>query len=174
MFFNFAVLNILTGIFMEKALHNTKPDRDSQALEQRRLEGEEAKELTRIFSELSGESGLMTRDDFTYHMKDLDVRANLINLGLEVRDADMFFEILTAISGKDTVQISDFVYYCSRMKGGATSIDLQSLAFEVKLIHKELSALLTVFPEAAAAARNSTSTGLPSAAPRSESKKSKA
>merc|ERR1712176_245794 len=147
MFFNFAVLNILTGIFMEKALHNTRPDRDSQALEQRRADEKEQKELAKLFSDLSGEDGIMTRDEFTYHMKDLEVRSTLINLGLEVKDADMFFNILTSITGRDECVIDDFVHYCSRMKGNASSLDLQSLAFEVKVMHRHVKRLAEIAAE---------------------------
>merc|ERR1712048_550790 len=100
------------------------------------------KELAKLFYDLSGEDGIMTREEFTYHMRDLGVRSNLINLGLEVRDADMFFQILTTITGEDSIEIEDFVHYCSRMKGGATSIDLQSLAFEVRIIHQQVNALV--------------------------------
>jgi len=48
-----------------------------------------------------------------------------------------FFHMLANISNSDEVDIDTFVEGCMRMKGSATSIDMQSLVYETKLIHHE-------------------------------------
>merc|ERR1712190_575591 len=58
--------------------------------------------------------------------------------GIDIKDTEMFFEMLTIGSGNknDKVQISLFVWACLRMKGVATSLDLHSMDFELRLMHQ--------------------------------------
>merc|ERR1712176_1078437 len=46
----------------------------------------------------------------------------------------MFFTMLTSISEGDEVDLSTFIMGCLRMKGLATSIDLHTLSFEMKML----------------------------------------
>jgi len=50
----------------------------------------------------------------------------LASLGLDIRDAERFFELLEDNSSE--IDIGFFVDACMKLKGAATSIDLQGLA----------------------------------------------
>jgi hypothetical protein len=136
-FFGFAVVTILSGIFIEKALCAAQPDRESMALEQRRLDESETAQLKDLLSTIDKEKrGKLRLEEFTCALDDMHVQAYLRSLGLAVNDANMFFHLLVNQSGTDELPIDDFAQRMCRMKGNATSMDLQSLMFEVSLIRK--------------------------------------
>lgn len=137
LFFNFSVLNILTGIFLEQALHNSQPDRDALMLHQRRKDEAEVIELTRLFHKMDrNESGTLTYSEFMEYGTDSEMTARLSTLGLDIKDTQQFFEVIAEISGSHILLIDDFVKHCTKMKGTATGIDLQVLSYQVRLLQR--------------------------------------
>merc|ERR1711879_133637 len=62
--------------------------------------------------------------------------------GLSLKDAEMFFTLMKAVTGEGEVDIALFVAGCMRMRGAASSMDLHAMSFELKVMHtrqKELS-----------------------------------
>lgn len=142
-FFNFAVLNILAAVFLEKTLRNAEPDREAMMLEQRRNWVLESQALTELFQRMDSEGlGCINYHQFEENLKDSKVRLYFASLGLEVNDAKMFFKVLTSISGTSDIAIDDFIDHCTKMKGPASSIDLHGLAFQVKLMHRQIKQLV--------------------------------
>merc|ERR1719313_1538748 len=82
-FFTFALFNILTGIFVEKAVVAASPDRDDLILQQKKKAKEDAAEFRRMCHMLdeSGD-GLITSDEFEKRMQDEVMVAYLGTLGL--------------------------------------------------------------------------------------------
>jgi len=142
LFFNaftqIALLNILTGIFVENAMKFAAPDRDTLALEHRKQELVQATELRRICHEIdkSG-NGKLSTEEFEEHIAQGKLHAYLATLGLDIKDSKLFFDMLREASLRDgEVDIESFVNGCMRLKGGATSLDMQALLFETKVIHR--------------------------------------
>merc|ERR1712048_445890 len=79
--------------------------------------------------------GTISLPEFLQMLEDHRVRAYLNVRGIEVKDAEMFFRMLSTSSGTDEVDIHSFVEGCLRLKGLATSVDLHQLRFE----HKRLT-----------------------------------
>ena len=50
---------------------------------------------------------------------------------------ETFFKMLVEIQGAETVDASTFANACVRMKGAATSIDLQTVMFNTHLMTKD-------------------------------------
>merc|ERR1712007_297987 len=73
-----------------------------------------------------------------YYLKDEYVQAYFATLGLDVHDAQMFFKVLTRASGRAEVSIEEFVDRAVKMKGEATSLDLQGVACEVRRIREDV------------------------------------
>eukprot|EP00928_Gymnodinium_smaydae_P005884 TRINITY_DN12039_c0_g1_i1.p1 TRINITY_DN12039_c0_g1~~TRINITY_DN12039_c0_g1_i1.p1 ORF type:complete len:607 (-),score=107.34 TRINITY_DN12039_c0_g1_i1:305-2125(-) len=141
-FFNFAVLNILGGIFIEKALVAAQPDRESMALEQRRTEEKEAQELQRMISAMDADgSGTLTVEEFATAVENRYAKAYLSSLGLDIHDAVFFFNTLAELQGSDELDIGEVVSRLTRMKGNAKALDLQSVAFEISTMRKEFHQL---------------------------------
>jgi len=128
-FIEIAVMNILTGLFVENAMKLAKPDRDIRALEVCREEVSQQKQLMRLCEELDQDgSGTLTKDEFAKHMNDGKLKYFLATLGLDIKDAERFFEILD--DENNEIDIGLFVDACMKLKGAASSIDLQDLTLK--------------------------------------------
>merc|ERR1711976_742791 len=70
-FFTFAVMNILTGIFVENATKLATPDREHLMLQQRRKDEQDASELRELCMAMDEDgSGSLTRDEFMVKIRD--------------------------------------------------------------------------------------------------------
>jgi len=145
-FIQVALLNILTGIFVENAIKLAQPDRDSLAWQQRKQEAAAAKDMVDIFTQLDTDgSGTVSRKEFGEHIQSGKLKSYLMLLGLDIRDAESFFDMMANLNtGDDEVDIEEFIQGCQRLKGYATSVDVQSLMFETKRLHKDLTSLENV------------------------------
>mmetsp|Transcript_9666 Transcript_9666/g.21562 ORF Transcript_9666/g.21562 Transcript_9666/m.21562 type:complete len:691 (-) Transcript_9666:128-2200(-) len=144
-FFNFAVYNVLTGIFVERAMSVAEPGRDGMILELRRKERAELEQVRRLCHAMDFDnSGSITWAEFSERLENETVKACLQSIGLDVKDAYMFFTTLTEISGDGKVDIDAFCEGCMKMKGQASSIDLAALAFEAKLIRRDVDKAITM------------------------------
>eukprot|EP00931_Biecheleriopsis_adriatica_P108889 TRINITY_DN83158_c0_g1_i1.p1 TRINITY_DN83158_c0_g1~~TRINITY_DN83158_c0_g1_i1.p1 ORF type:complete len:587 (-),score=103.08 TRINITY_DN83158_c0_g1_i1:90-1850(-) len=138
-FWHFSMLNVVTGIVMEKAVQNSQPDRDDQMKEQRKNEERLGMELTKIFRRMDlDRNGMLNLAEFVNCLKDENVRHYLGSLGLSIQDARTFFKTMNTISGQSEVKIEDFVGHCLSLKGYATAVELAQLSFEVKTLRREL------------------------------------
>jgi len=134
-FVQIAVLNILTGVFVENALKLAQPDRETMALEHRKIELEESNALRTICQEIDVTgSGTIKAADFYRQVANDKLKACLQVLGLNINDAQLFFQMLSTTD--DEVDIEEFVSGCMKLKGAATSIDMQSVLFQTRLIHR--------------------------------------
>merc|ERR1719454_1368410 len=82
-------------------------------------------------------SNTISMHEFELFMQNGELRQYFDVRGIDVKDADMFFKMLCAaaeVSGTE-VDIETFIGGCMRLKGFASSIDVQTLAFESKLMH---------------------------------------
>lgn len=128
-FIEIAVMNILTGLFVESAMKLAQPDHDSRALEVCRAENAQHRQLMRLCEELDKDgSGTLTKQEFSKNMNNGKLKYFLATLGLDIRDAERFFELLEDNSSE--IDIGLFVDACMKLKGAATSIDLQGLALK--------------------------------------------
>ena len=57
--------------------------------------------------------------------------------GIDIKNAETFFKMLVELQGEDTIDASTFANACVRMKGAATSIDLQTVMFTTHLMNKD-------------------------------------
>jgi len=132
-FIQVALLNILTAVFVENALKLAQPDRDQQALEQRKKELAEAQELRSLCETIDlDNSGTINPNQFCANFRQGKLRAHLQVLGLHIKDAEVFYELLLADGEAKEVEIEDFVAGCMRLRGSATSLDLQTVLHYIR------------------------------------------
>jgi len=137
LFIQIAVMNIVTGIFVENAMKYAVPDREAIALQQHKKDLSEAEALRQLCMDIDRDnSGRITLHTFceTYESNPR-LRDHLAVLGLDIYDAQRFFEILSAFHNDEHVDIDSFVSYCLRLRGFATSIDLQNLMLQSSIIY---------------------------------------
>eukprot|EP00929_Paragymnodinium_shiwhaense_P118062 TRINITY_DN8968_c0_g1_i1.p1 TRINITY_DN8968_c0_g1~~TRINITY_DN8968_c0_g1_i1.p1 ORF type:complete len:697 (-),score=95.17 TRINITY_DN8968_c0_g1_i1:185-2275(-) len=137
LFFAVAVWNIVTSIFLENTLRKAQPDQETELFEKHKRDVEDAKELMGFILKADADaSGMLSREEFNDFLKDDKFRAYFDMRGIDVKDANVFFDMLTTSIENDEVDLESFVGSCLRVKGNATSIDLHSLAFENKMMHQ--------------------------------------
>lgn len=137
-FFVIAVWNIVTSIFIERTMELAKPDVDGLMLLKRRRDIDDARELMKLCTMVDKDmSGTISSDEFEFFIQNEAFRQYFDVRGIDVKDAAMFFQMLCAaaeVTG-DEVDVDTFIGGCLRLKGVASSIDVQTLAFEAKLMH---------------------------------------
>jgi len=134
-FMQIAVMNILTGIFVEQAMKLAQPDRDQQAYKQHRAEIAEAAELHKMCCEMDiNGDGTIKRSELCEFIEEGKLKAFLMTLGLNLKNADLFFHIIDA--AKDEIDIETFVQECMNLRGNASNFDLAYLIIHMKEIEK--------------------------------------
>jgi len=134
-----SMANIITSLYVEKALKAAQPDVEELLFSKHKEDLAAATELRMIFNKIdANNSGTLSFEEFEECMADFNVCAYFEMRGLAIKDAEMFFKMLIAISEIDEVDIGSFVGGCLKMKGVAMNIDLVMLHYEVKLMHRAL------------------------------------
>jgi len=139
-FFVVVAWNVITSTFMEKAARLAQPDIDALMLDKHHQDIMDAKHMSEVFAHLDTDhSGNISVQEFMEMTQDPVFLEFMQIRGIDIKDAKMFFNMLVSGSRGSEVDIKTFIGSCLRMKGLATSIDLHTLGFEVKTIHKRLS-----------------------------------
>eukprot|EP00929_Paragymnodinium_shiwhaense_P061670 TRINITY_DN30828_c0_g1_i1.p1 TRINITY_DN30828_c0_g1~~TRINITY_DN30828_c0_g1_i1.p1 ORF type:complete len:773 (-),score=123.88 TRINITY_DN30828_c0_g1_i1:146-2464(-) len=130
-FFMVAAWNIVTGLFVDRALKLAQPDLDLLARDKLKQDQSDAKDLQVILRSLDADgSGRITHDEVQQLVHDIRFRNKLTVLGIDIKDVDMFYRMLASVTHEDEVRIDAFVAGCMRLKGTACSLDLHSLCFQ--------------------------------------------
>jgi len=138
-FLYFAVLNILTGVFVESAMKTSKQDRNNIIHEERRSQQSLVTNMINLFHSFDdNNSGTINMEEFEKHQSRPEVRAYFAHLDLDVSDLWQFFKTLTDMSPKGTVEIETFVEGCTRMRGSARRSDFVTLNLETSRMFKSL------------------------------------
>eukprot|EP00428_Durinskia_dybowskii_P016621 CAMPEP_0170214138 /NCGR_PEP_ID=MMETSP0116_2-20130129/6696_1 /TAXON_ID=400756 /ORGANISM="Durinskia baltica, Strain CSIRO CS-38" /LENGTH=614 /DNA_ID=CAMNT_0010464695 /DNA_START=110 /DNA_END=1955 /DNA_ORIENTATION=- len=139
-FSQIALLNILTALFVNKAMDYTKPDTETAAMELRRKDIADYDELSNLAREMAQEGDSISVEDFEREMRSGPLGARLGLLGLTIADPDSFFDLLAPTGRTSTKRISvdEFVEGCMRMKGGASGIDMHIVEKQTRLVLRSL------------------------------------
>lgn len=141
-FTQIALLNILTGIFVENAIKLAIPDRQALAMQQQRADAALADDLRRFLESLDVDSsGTISWKEFSKVANDPRVSTLLAVMGLDIRDAKMFFDMVVRSTGNPEVEIALLTDALLRMKGDATSFDVQAVAFKMHALSAKVEDL---------------------------------
>jgi len=146
-FFEFAVFNVLTGVFVDHAMKVSAADRELALAEQKKKERSEAERLRDTCRLIDSDGdGKISWPEFHSFLHYENGYRNMASLGLDIFDSKKFFKNLMVMTNQRDIDITQFVSGCMRMKGGATGIDLHSLYSDLNSIHRrqeEMQALVT-------------------------------
>jgi len=136
-FTQIALINIITGIFVDNAMQSLSPNREQMAI---KLEEEEqgfADELKKLCIAVDADhSGFLTKEQFEDGIDKGRIPLLLHLLGLDQDHVQNFFDVLCASSDDNQVDIESFVRGCMRLKGPATSFDVQILLSNVDKLER--------------------------------------
>lgn len=134
----FAVLNVVTGVFVNEAMIMAAKDQELAIEEELSREGSEIDDFSRMFHEADADgNGLVNWDEMAEHLEDSRVKAYFKALNLDVAEAKMLFRLLD-LDGSGEISIDEFVTGCIKVKGQAKGIDIHCLRYETKKLIKEL------------------------------------
>lgn len=140
--FTFAVSNIVTGVFVEKALRAVRPDIDSLALERRRQEQEIVRDLYELVKAFDKDgTGKISRETFHALALDRKVGRQLQMRGLSIKDVSMLFEALLGTTDASSLDIATLVAGCAKIKGAASSLDVEVLNVRMQGLMQEIRQL---------------------------------
>eukprot|EP00929_Paragymnodinium_shiwhaense_P034652 TRINITY_DN1881_c0_g4_i1.p1 TRINITY_DN1881_c0_g4~~TRINITY_DN1881_c0_g4_i1.p1 ORF type:complete len:686 (+),score=100.50 TRINITY_DN1881_c0_g4_i1:20-2077(+) len=141
-FSQFAVLNVVTGVFCQAAVESAQRDRElmvqSMVTNKQRFVDALGEQFTNMFKQFSMGEGGLTFKAFESHMHVKSVREYFALLELDTSDAWMLFKLLDD-DGSGIINVEEFVDGCLRLKGTARSIDLAKLSMEFKHISQRFN-----------------------------------
>eukprot|EP00747_Dinoflagellata_sp_TGD_P103287 gnl/TRDRNA2_/TRDRNA2_168913_c0_seq6.p1 gnl/TRDRNA2_/TRDRNA2_168913_c0~~gnl/TRDRNA2_/TRDRNA2_168913_c0_seq6.p1 ORF type:complete len:480 (-),score=67.96 gnl/TRDRNA2_/TRDRNA2_168913_c0_seq6:60-1499(-) len=125
----FAVMNVVTGVFVESSIRQAEEDRDEMMLDQLKV---------LFLSHDEDESGAINLEEFQKFLKRPELQTMLKEMQLDPRDGDLLFELLDEDrSGEITNE--ELVSGCMRLRGQARNLELAAFMHETDLSFKRWS-----------------------------------
>jgi len=125
----FAMLNVITGVFVESALQTANDDKKKLLMYQMR----------QWFAEADvDKTETLTWDEFRRHLENPKMERFLKIVDLDTQEAWDLFHLLD-IHGRGEIHADDFVNGCVRVTGTAKAIDLVTLMHQYKVTMEKLS-----------------------------------
>merc|ERR1740121_1510661 len=135
-FFRFAFLSIVTSIFVDKAKKLGQPDEEEILLDRQEDEHKVAQKLHSMFARLDGDQdGHVSLEEIQLLCNDPSTRFFFELHGIGIKDVEAFFQELVDSRGSNNrVEISILVDACMKVKGHATSLDVQLLMAQMSSV----------------------------------------
>jgi len=132
----FAVLNIVTGIFLQNAEKASQHDLANVARENDKRQKLDQRHLKQLFQEMDkNNSGSINAAEFAEALENKAVHNYFKMLHIDVADAHGFFMTLVHLSSEKEVDVDTFVDSCTKLKGDAKRADVQILTWRMKQMH---------------------------------------
>lgn len=131
-----ALLNVITAVFVETAMQRSQNDRELLVQQELEQKVEFVDTLQRVFEELDANgSGSLTMEEFERQIQDEHILTYLSTLEIEVDQVRMLLPLLD-LDRNGEVDIDEFINGCIRLKGGARSLDVGILQYQIEwLLH---------------------------------------
>lgn len=137
-FFYFAVTNVLTGIIVENIEKLARKEDEDMVLEFHKSQNSLAGKVKKLYKKFNtGQTGLMNFQEFSARLEEPIVQAYFKDIDVEARHAELFFRTLVDLNGGADVDIDTFLTGCERLRGFATSIDIQCLVGQMRHAHHQ-------------------------------------
>ncbi|CAK0827250.1 unnamed protein product [Prorocentrum cordatum] len=122
-----AVLNVITGVFVDSAVDAARTQREYLVQKEIELKEKWCQEMRSLFHEMDADgSGTVCLSEVRFFFNDDRLRSYFTALGLETQDAERLFLLLDEGETGD-IDIDMFLNGCLRLKGTARSIDVYQL-----------------------------------------------
>merc|ERR1740123_2939013 len=123
-----------------KMMKLAKPDEEALVMERKQQEMQDAVELRTLLKEVDENGdGTITQGELEKALQMVRIRHKFELLGVDMRDANMFFTTLSSIMCSDALSIDHFIDGCLRMKGPASSLDVQAIGIQVRDLAQQVA-----------------------------------
>jgi len=138
-----SLCNIITSLFLEKAMSLAQPEANARALEHFKDNLASARELAGLFHMMSGNSETVTPEHLSVCLGDVKTASLLATHGIDINDVDAFLELIQD-SNEAQIHVRTFVRGCMSLKGTAKSIDLLAVKHKLHVLEGLLKQLLGI------------------------------
>jgi len=138
-----AVVNIVTGIFVESAMQCNQADRDMVVQEELAIKMRYRDRMRCVFDEIDHDgTGRLSLEEFEKKLDDERVIAYFDTLKLDVSDARKLFTLLD-YDRSGEIDADEFLNGCQKLKGESRALDLAMLSYEVCWVVEAVAHLST-------------------------------
>jgi len=131
-----AVINSVTGVFVESALQANVKDRDIVVHEELQNKKAYLQSMREVFEEMDGDGkGTISLDEFEEKLKDERVIAYFNVLQLDVSDATVLFQLIDDDHSNE-VGIDEFLVGCYKLQGQSRALDMKIMQQEVHFLQE--------------------------------------
>eukprot|EP00413_Alexandrium_margalefii_P000911 CAMPEP_0204515604 /NCGR_PEP_ID=MMETSP0661-20131031/2710_1 /ASSEMBLY_ACC=CAM_ASM_000606 /TAXON_ID=109239 /ORGANISM="Alexandrium margalefi, Strain AMGDE01CS-322" /LENGTH=237 /DNA_ID=CAMNT_0051520931 /DNA_START=1 /DNA_END=714 /DNA_ORIENTATION=- len=133
-----AFLNVTTGVFVDHAVELGRTQRDYLVQKELQLKEKYMREMRDLFMAIDEDgSGSVTQDEVEAYFEDRRMQSYFAALGINAADTGRLFSLLDN-DGDGHLSIDEFLEGCMRLRGQASSIDVQHLHMDVKKVKRLL------------------------------------
>lgn len=134
----FAVVNIVTGIFVDTALQCNSSDKEAVVQEELAAKEKYLERMRLAFEEMDANgTGLLSMDEFQRKLDDERVQAYFNALKLDVSDASKLFMLLDYDQSGE-IGIDEFLTGVHKLKGESRALDMAIMMYEVRWLAEAL------------------------------------
>lgn len=135
---NFALLNVVTAVMVEKVFEFAQDEKMQQAKTSNKTRALAIKKIQRLFTAVDKDcSGSVTTKELKDGVLNGEVTKQFQDLGIAKHDVDTLFQCLD-VDGNGELSIAEFIEGCLRMHGVATAKDLLRIQYDVHRSRKSL------------------------------------
>lgn len=144
-FVKFALTNIISGMFIDRAFKAVVNDRDFGILEEAREDREYSGRIKGLFYELDvDQSETLTWDEIEQHLGNPHVKAYFAWLGISLHRAKTVFELID-YNGDEEITVNEFLAGCHMLRGQATNTEAKVVQRELETENRWLTLLVQKF-----------------------------
>jgi hypothetical protein len=138
----FAVINIVTGVFVDSAISIGKSSLDIAVADEVSVKKDHMESLRTLFTELHKDENFfeLDLDELRASLNNESVIAFFKILKLDVRQADLLFRMLDR-DGSGSIDMDEFIHGCYELKGDASLFDQKIMQSEQKVMQSELKSI---------------------------------
>ncbi|CAK9014468.1 unnamed protein product [Durusdinium trenchii] len=137
----FAILNVITGVFVNTAIESAVVDKEVATKKQVQAKNHQVKALRDIFKEIDqDDSNEVSVDELQEAISKGELSHFLEALGVSTDDVWTLFLLLDS-EQKGVLELDEFVSGCMQLHGPAKSMQLAKMSFENKLTRRAIANL---------------------------------
>lgn len=141
------VVNIVTGVFVDSALGNSKRDHDLMVEEEQEKKAKMLRDLHILFEEIDADqSGSISYQEIMTAHDDERMRSYMNAIGVCLEDVQALFTLLD-VDKAGKVEVEEFINGCIRLHGPASNMELAKVELENKLVVKGIMNVRTQMDE---------------------------